>query len=348
MGKPDEASKVVDYLKTKAAGVSLKEAKATIGETYFDSRKISAYTFWGLISYENEKINLTDFGRRFAREQKDNRNAIFSQILFRIHVYKVSIEWIFHQGMSSVTVVDLAAHLHDHFLSDLGTTSVDNIRRQVTTFFLLAQECGFGNFIIGRKKQPSRFEVNRDVIGQSIGEQNLSSRKTEIKTQGNNDNNDEENIVEENLTNKNNGKSDNDELRVFVSHSKNKNILDQVKTMLNFTNMYFEVAEEDETTAIPVSEKVLSAMRRCNSAVICVTADDEKKSEDGHYKINENVLIEIGAAFVLYDKKVVLVWDKRLSIPSNLQGLYRCEFEGEELSWDVGMKLMKGVNNFKK
>jgi hypothetical protein len=60
------------------------------------------------------------------------------------------------------------------------------------------------------------------------------------------------------------------------------------------------------------------------------------------------VLIEIGAAFVLYDRRVVLLWDKRLPVPTNLQGLYRCEFEGDELSWSAGMKLMKAIKGFKK
>lgn len=60
------------------------------------------------------------------------------------------------------------------------------------------------------------------------------------------------------------------------------------------------------------------------------------------------MLIEIGSAFVLYDRKVVLVWDKRLAVPSNLQGLHRCEFEGDELSWSAGMKLMKAIQEFKK
>jgi predicted nucleotide-binding protein len=69
---------------------------------------------------------------------------------------------------------------------------------------------------------------------------------------------------------------------------------------------------------------------------------------DGTFGINQNVLIEIGAAFVLYEKRVVLVWDRRIAVPSNLQGLYRCEFEGNELSWSAGMKLMKAVNQFKK
>ena len=118
--------------------------------------------------------------------------------------------------------------------------------------------------------------------------------------------------------------------------------------MLEFANLDYEIAEEEESTAIPVPEKVLSAMRRSSAAIICVTADDEMRREDGTYSINENVLIEIGAAFVLYDRRVVLVWDRRLPIPSNLQGLYRCEFEGDELSWAAGMKLMKAVNQFRK
>lgn len=125
-------------------------------------------------------------------------------------------------------------------------------------------------------------------------------------------------------------------------------IVDQVRTMLEYASLVFEIAEAEESTAIPVPDKVFGAMRRCNSAVICVTADDQMKREDDTFQINWNVLIEIGAAFVLYDKRVILVWDKRLKAPSNLQGLYRCEFEGSELSWENGMRFMKGVNNFKK
>ena len=57
-------------------------------------------------------------------------------------------------------------------------------------------------------------------------------------------------------------------------------------------------------------------------------------------------MIEVGAAFVLYDQRVILLWDKRLPVPSNLQGLYRCEFEGDEIGWDAGMKLMKALSQF--
>jgi len=41
--------------------------------------------------------------------------------------------------------------------------------------------------------------------------------------------------------------------------------------------------------------------------------------------------------------RFVLVWDKRLPVPSNVQGLYRCEYEGDEFTWSAGMKLMKAI-----
>jgi predicted nucleotide-binding protein len=118
--------------------------------------------------------------------------------------------------------------------------------------------------------------------------------------------------------------------------------------MLSLGAFESEVAEDEETAAIPVPEKVFSAMRRCQAGIIIVSADETNKSGSGKYAINENVLIEIGAAFVLYDRRVVLVWDKRLPVPSNLQGLYRCEFEGDEFSWSAGMKLMKAIKEFKR
>lgn len=135
--------------------------------------------------------------------------------------------------------------------------------------------------------------------------------------------------------------------KVFISHGKNMGIVDQVKDILGLYDIDYEIAVEEETAAIPVPAKVMSAMRRCQAGVMVVTADEQNKAADG-YSINTNVLIEIGAAFVLYDQAVVLIWDRRLKVPSNLQGLYRLEFEGEELSFATGTKLAKAVKGLKK
>jgi hypothetical protein len=77
--------------------------------------------------------------------------------------------------------------------------------------------------------------------------------------------------------------------------------------MLNLADIGGEIALKEESTAIPVPEKVFEAMRRCQAGIISVTVDEGRKDAEGNYTLNENVLIEIGAAFVLYDRRVVLL-----------------------------------------
>ena len=134
---------------------------------------------------------------------------------------------------------------------------------------------------------------------------------------------------------------------IFVGHSRNTRVLEQVKQLLELADLKAEIATEQETAAIPVPDKVFDAMSRSDAAIICVTADDGQEFDDG-YLVNPNVLIEIGAAYLRHDKKLVLLWDRRVKVPSNLQGLYRCEFEGQELTWAAGTKLQKALIDIKK
>jgi len=136
-------------------------------------------------------------------------------------------------------------------------------------------------------------------------------------------------------------------LRVFITHGQNLELVEQVEQILEFSEIDYEVAIKEETTAIPVPEKIFSAMRRCNAGVIIVSKD-QAHMDSTITNINPNVLIEIGAAFVLYDRRVVLLWEKGMSVPSNLQGLYRCEFDGNQLGWADAMKLMKGIKEFRR
>lgn len=137
--------------------------------------------------------------------------------------------------------------------------------------------------------------------------------------------------------------------RVFITHGKQRSIVNQIKELLAFGNFEPVVSVERESTAIPVPEKVFEDMRGCAAEVIHVGAEGKYLDKDGneHTKINDNVLIEIGAAMALYSKKVILLVEKGVSLPSNLQGLYRCEFEGDKLDYDSTMKLLKTFSQFR-
>lgn len=109
--------------------------------------------------------------------------------------------------------------------------------------------------------------------------------------------------------------------RVFISHGKQKAIVVQIKELLAFGNFDPVVSVERESTAIPVPEKVFEDMRSCGAGVIHVGAEGKYHDRDGreHSKINDNVLIEIGAAMALYGKKVVLLVEKGVTLPSTFK-----------------------------
>jgi predicted nucleotide-binding protein len=137
--------------------------------------------------------------------------------------------------------------------------------------------------------------------------------------------------------------------RVFISHGKQRAIVIQIKELLEFGKFDPVVSVEREATAISVPEKVFEDMRSCAAGIIHVGAEGKYLDTDGNEqtKLNDNVLIEIGAAMALYGKKVILLVEKGVSLPSNLQGLYRCDFEGDRLEYDSTMKLLKTFSQFR-
>lgn len=138
-------------------------------------------------------------------------------------------------------------------------------------------------------------------------------------------------------------------LKVFIAHGKNAQVVAQLKDVLTFGNFDAVIAEENETVAKPVPDKVLGLMRECSAGIIHVASEDELLDKSGttHHKLNENVLIEIGAAMALYGRKFILLVQKGLHLPSNLGGLYCCFYDGEKLDYEATMKLLKAFSEFR-
>ncbi len=137
--------------------------------------------------------------------------------------------------------------------------------------------------------------------------------------------------------------------RVFITHGKNKKILEQLKEIVTFGKFEPVVAKEHETVSKPVPQKVLEDMRACQAGVIHVGSEGVLYDDEGNTvpQINDNVLIEIGAAMALYRGNFILLVEEGVQLPSNLQGLYECRYQGDELGVEATMKLLKAFNDFK-
>jgi Predicted nucleotide-binding protein containing TIR-like domain len=137
--------------------------------------------------------------------------------------------------------------------------------------------------------------------------------------------------------------------RVFITHGRNQEIVGQLKDLLMFGGFTPVVAIDKETVSKPVPDKVMDDMRSCDAAVIHVGAELRLMDAEGKEQkmLNQNVLIEIGAAMALYGRNFILLVERGATLPSNLHGLYEVRYDGAKLDYDSTMKLLKAFNDFR-
>jgi predicted nucleotide-binding protein len=137
--------------------------------------------------------------------------------------------------------------------------------------------------------------------------------------------------------------------RVFITHGSNKAIVGQIKEILTFGKFDPIVSVEKESVAKPVPDKVLDDMRSCYAGIVHVGSERRLMDAEGneHNIINQNVLIEIGAAMALYKGRFILLVERGVTLPSNLQGLYEVRYDGDKLDYEATMKLLKAFNEFR-
>lgn len=343
----DDIDAVCGYLVTKPTGATMPEAKAVLNTKHLDGRKLSGLKVWGLIDEADGKIRITERGRLAINGSGAYRHEALRQTIRAIPPYSAVVERAAHRGEDSVTATDVASFWYEHFRQD-SSESDKTLNLQAISFFQVAQGADLGISVIGRKGNPTRFEFDRDAVKGLIAQTDADDAPkmpavlAEIEPapgeEAPPDLSDE--VVH--------GASSVDNRRMFITHGKDKKILGQLKQLVSYGKFEPVIAVEHETGAVPVPEKFMSDMRTCASALIHVSADRNFQTQDGNpvRLINENVLIEIGAAMALYGKNFVLLVEEDVELPSNLQGLYTCRYEGNELTWGAGMKLLEALSTF--
>lgn len=344
----DDITAVCGYLATKPTGATMAEAKAVVDTKRLDGRKINALKFWALIKEDGNRLKLTELGRTAVKDQGAQLSNVLREVVRRVRPYAAIVERAAHRDESTVTTTEVATHWHEHFNGEVSEKD-KILNDQAVCFFQVAQGADLGALTIGRKGQPTRFDFDLDaalafVKGVSPLPADLHEEPEEIEKP---DWGGTTAAIEAPLSAADNAAAKGN--RVFITHGKNRKILEQVKEIVTFGKFEPVVAKEHETTSKPVPDKVMEDMRSCQVAVIHVGSEGVLHDKDGNEvpQINGNVLIEIGAAMALYGRNFILLVEEGLKLPSNLQGLYECRYQGEELSMSATMKLLKAFNEFK-
>ncbi len=138
--------------------------------------------------------------------------------------------------------------------------------------------------------------------------------------------------------------------KVFITHGKNKALIEPIKKLLAFGELEAVVSVQTQTVSQPVSEKVMGEMRSCGAAIIHVEDERHLADKEGneHVVLNDNVLIEIGAAMALFGQRFILVVKEGVKLPSNIQGLLELRYKGDTLDMEETIKLLEAINDMKK
>jgi len=138
--------------------------------------------------------------------------------------------------------------------------------------------------------------------------------------------------------------------KVFITHGKNKALIEPIKKLLTLGELEAMVSVQTQTVSQSVPGKVMGEMRSCGAAIIHVEDERHLKDEHGneHIVLNDNVLIEIGAAMALYGERFILVVKEGVKLPSNLSGLLELRYKGETLDIDETIKLIEAIGDMKK
>ena len=137
--------------------------------------------------------------------------------------------------------------------------------------------------------------------------------------------------------------------RVFITHGKNRDLVDPIKKLLEYGELLPVISVERQSVSKPVPEKVMDDMRGCGAAIIHVDAEQTITDKDGqdHVFVNPNVLIEIGAAMAFYGRRFILLVRDGVKLPSNLQGLYEVRYTGDTLDATSTIKLLEAIKDIK-
>ncbi len=121
---------------------------------------------------------------------------------------------------------------------------------------------------------------------------------------------------------------------IFIGHGKNKLPLQQIKAILDQYSIPYKIAIDEPNEFRPISQKVAETMESCGAAILIFTTDEEFHDKDGNviWRPSENVVFELGAAAVLYGRKVIIFKEIGVTFPTNFRDIGYIEFDKDALS----------------
>ncbi|MBV9923614.1 MAG: hypothetical protein JOZ96_01135 [Acidobacteria bacterium] len=337
LATPGDLREAVQYLKRKPTGVSVVEALADAKRRVFEPRKVAAYEAWGVVARRGGRLFLTRRGREFARTLEPETRA-YRTLLESNPLYRAALAWIQRQGLDLVTYADVAAYLQEEFGPLLEAAGPKGAEEGVVCFFHLCQAAELGTLTIGKRGQPARMRVEREGLDEYVAGRGPARDVTRARAESDERAGDEEEF----------GDSPS-QTCLFVSYGgQPAHLVAQIQTVFELAGIKSHASERAprEGAAVLVADEAAEVMRRCDAALVLLSAEDCRPAESGAPAVSQRALVEIGAASVLYERRVLLLLEGPAELPAGLASLPHVTLGEGGLTWEVGIELLKAVRGF--
>jgi len=339
-----DVREVVQYLKKKPSGVSIVEAMDDVKRRVFEPRKVAAYEFWGIVNRQGgDRLHLSQLGWEFARKLAPEAEA-YRAVLDNTAPYRAALKWMHDENQDLVTHTQVAAYWQKFFTSAVGQNQ-KALESSVVCFFHLCQAAGIGTMTIGKRGQPARLRVERDELAGFI-EGRPQDSTTRIATTGAEETDGLNFALLARAAVAPARAPASEQKHFLILCRRAARVVGQLEAALELLDIKSRTVVGVETDALPMSGEMFQAMRQCDAALIVVSPEDCREDGAGGYALNQNILIEINSAFVLYDRRIALLWNCRMPVPDGLSSLRHFRLAGDELTWDDGARLMGVVKEF--
>ncbi len=337
LATPVDLREAVQYLRRKPTGVSVVEALADAKRRVFEPRKVAAYEAWGVVARRGGRLFLTRRGREFARTLEPETRA-YRTLLESNQLYRAALAWIQRQGLDLVTYGDVAAYLHEEFGPLLEAAGPKGAEEGVVCFFHLCQAAGLGTLTIGKRGQPARMRVEREGLEEYVAGRGSARDVTRAREESDERAGDDEEFGDAPT-----------ETCLFISYGgQPANLVAQIQTVFGLAGIKSHISERAprEGSAVLVADEAAEVMRRCDSALVLLSAEDCRPDGSGAPAVSQRALVEIGAASVLYERRVLLLLEGPSELPAGLSSLPHVTLGEGGLTWEVGIELLKAVRGF--
>ena len=311
-----DVREVIRFLKHHPEGITAVQATDAFRKRIFDARKVSAYEFWKIILRNGDRLKLTPLGLELAKCLSPEAK-VYRTVLSNTAPYHEGLEWIQEQELELVTHLDIGEFWREHHSHVLQGDSEEQLEAHAASFFHICHEAEVGTLTVGRKGQPTRLHINPEELDSYLA--GLESTPTPT----------EEKIVAHSTSTSS--------PRVFISHAAAPNLVGHITNGLELADLHFETIDRAAGDEWSI-DRTLAVLKRCEAGVIVIT--------EANGRVDDLLLIQLGAALVHFGRRLLLVVKKGLTLPPDFNGASRCEVE-DELTWTSGLELMRALKRLK-